>query len=173
MINTQKPAITRVFGFLDYLECDFRLDKKFNALVCKTIIGNQEIILLKPMSFMNLSGDPVQKALHFYKIPVSEMLVIHDELDFQAGLMKLKQGGGHAGHNGLRDIISKTGSNDFLRLRVGIDRPPHSGQVANYVLKQPSKADSQLIKDNFINAENAINILIKEDLSKAMLYLHS
>ncbi len=161
------------FLFLDYMTNNFSLNKKFNALVSKIDISNKQVILLKPMTFMNLSGDAVQKALHFYKIKANEMLVAHDELDFNAGVIKLKVGGGHAGHNGLRDIITKTGSRDFIRLRIGINRPPHSGQVSSYVLKPPSKVDKQAINESFISGQLAVEKLLKEDLESAMLFLHS
>lgn len=122
---------------------------------------------------MNVSGDAVQKALNFYKLSPDEMLVAHDELDFPAGKCKLKKGGGHGGHNGLRDIIAKCGGKDFLRLRIGIDHPGDARQVANYVLKSPSKDDRQAIDNALMDAERAIGVLLKDGVEAAMLKLHS
>lgn len=161
------------FWLLDNLSTNFRYDKKFNADFAEMVIGGQKIYLLKPLTFMNLSGDAVQKALQFYKISPKNMLVAHDELDFPAGKCKLKKGGGHGGHNGLRDIIAKTGSKDFLRLRIGIDHPGDARQVANYVLKPPSKIEQTAIDNSLMDAERAINILMKDGLEAAMLKLHS
>ncbi len=161
------------FWLLDALASNFRYDKKFNGEVAELLLNGQKIILLKPLTFMNLSGDAVQKTLQFYKISPQEMLVIHDELDFEAGICKLKKGGGHGGHNGLRDIVGKTGSKDFLRLRVGIGHPGEAKQVANYVLKPPSKVEQQAIDNSLMDAERAVNILLKEGVEAAMLALHS
>ncbi|PID62866.1 MAG: aminoacyl-tRNA hydrolase [Gammaproteobacteria bacterium] len=151
----------------------WRYDKKFNAEVAEWHRGLSKIILLKPLTFMNLSGDAVQKALQFYKIPATAMLVAHDELDFAAGIAKLKQGGGHGGHNGLRDIIAKTGEKGFLRLRLGIDHPGDARQVANYVLKAPSKDDKAGIDNALIDAERAVEVLLDSGPEAAMLKLHS
>lgn len=161
------------FWLLDNLSNDFRYDKKFNAEVAEWFVGGQKVYLLKPLTFMNLSGDAVQKALHFYKISPDTMLVAHDELDFSAGKCKLKKGGGHGGHNGLRDIITKTGNSNFLRLRIGIDHPGDARQVANYVLKPPSASDRQAIDNSLMDAKRAIDILIKDGVEAAMLKLHS
>ncbi len=163
------------FWLLDNLSTpsNFRYDKKFNAFVAEIINRGQKIILLKPQTFMNLSGDAVQKALQFYKIQADEMLVAHDELDFPAGVVKLKQSGGHGGHNGLRDIIQKTGSKDFLRMRIGIDHPGDAKQVANYVLKSPSKIEKQEIDNAIMDAERAITTLLNEGVEQAMHKLHT
>ncbi len=161
------------FWFLDKLLSDFRYDKKFNADISETLIGGHKVYLLKPLTFMNVSGDAVQKVLQFYKIAPENMLVAHDELDFPAGQCRLKKGGGHGGHNGLRDIIAKTGSRDFLRLRIGIDHPGDAKQVADYVLKQPSKTDRLAIDQALTDAERAIDVLIRDGIAAAMLQLHS
>lgn len=161
------------FWFLDGLSREFRYDKKFNADVAELVQNGQKIHLLKPLTFMNLSGDAVQKALQFYKIPPTAMLVAHDELDFAAGVCKLKKGGGHGGHNGLRDIMAKTGNRDFLRLRLGIDHPGDAKQVANYVLKPPSKQEKQAIDNALMDAERAVTVLLKEGVEAAMQQLHA
>ncbi|MGY0399626.1 MAG: aminoacyl-tRNA hydrolase [Ostreibacterium sp.] len=161
------------FWLLDNLSSHFSFDKKFNADTAEIVIAGKKIYLLKPLTFMNLSGDAVQKAQKFYKIPSSLMLVAHDELDFPPGICKLKKGGGHGGHNGLRDIITKTKSRDFVRLRIGIDHPGDVQQVADYVLKPPSKRDGQVIENSLIEATRAIDTLIEKGIEAAMLKLHS
>lgn len=116
------------------------------ALVADLNISGNKVILLKPQSFMNLSGQPVGQIARYFKIATQEILVVHDELDFNVGVIKLKKSGGHAGHNGLRNIITHLGSNDFYRLRIGIGRPSSGEVVANYVLSVPSKAELRLLE---------------------------
>ncbi len=161
------------FWFLDKLSAHFRYEKKFNAECAEITLNGQKIYLLKPLTFMNLSGDAVQKILQFYKISPENMLVAHDELDFPAGKCRLKKGGGHGGHNGLRDIITKIGNSDFLRLRIGINHPGDARQVADYVLKAPSKIDRQAINNALMDAERVIKILSRDGIEAAMLALHS
>ena len=121
-------------------------EKKFFGLTARIHIGGQEVRLLNPSTFMNRSGQAVGAMAAFFKIPVQSILVVHDELDLPAGVGRLKQGGGHGGHNGLRDIISSlANSRDFLRLRLGISHPGNSRDVVNYVLAKPSVAERQKI----------------------------
>lgn len=171
--NYAKTRHNAGFWFLDALSSTFRVDKKFNAEVSEIRIAGEKIYLVKPLTFMNRSGDAVQKFCHFYKLDPSAILVAHDELDFPAGVCKLKKGGGHGGHNGLRDIISKIGSRDFLRLRIGIDHPGHAKAVANYVLKTPSTADKRAIEQSLSSAERALMTLVDTGVEAAMLQLHS
>ena len=116
-------------GWPDYKE-------KFSGVISRGAAFGHEVAAFKPMTFMNLSGDCVQPAAAFFKVSLSEVIVVHDELDLPFGEVRLKFGGGHAGHNGLRSMISRLGSPDFLRVRVGISRPPagFAGEVADYVL---------------------------------------
>ena len=116
---------------------------KSNALVAegRISIGGPKVILAKPLSYMNTSGGPVSSLMKFYDIPVGNVLVVHDELDIDAGLVRIKVGGGHAGHNGLRDIIAAAGSPDFARIRVGIGRPPGRQDAADFVLKDFSSTE--------------------------------
>ncbi len=162
------------FWLLDELvsSADFKLDKKFNADFAKTIIAGQEVKLLKPLTYMNRSGDAVQKCLHFYKLNPSEILVAHDELDLSVGVCRLKKGGGHAGHNGLRDIQAKIGTADYLRLRIGIDRPAQQS-VSSYVLSPPSRDDLRQIEDSIIDARNSLDTLIQSGVDAAMQRLHT
>jgi PTH1 family peptidyl-tRNA hydrolase len=124
-------------------------DTKFQSLIADVSLNKQKVLLLKPQAFMNCSGQATSAAMRYYKIQSEEVLVVHDELDFSAGLIKLKKGGGHAGHNGLRDIISHLDSKDFYRLRIGIGRPAIGKSVADYVLSNPSKQEFQLIEAVF------------------------
>ncbi|MGI9276100.1 MAG: aminoacyl-tRNA hydrolase [Endozoicomonas sp.] len=121
-------------------------EKKFFGLAARITIGGQDVRLLNPTTFMNRSGQAVGAISTFFKIPPQSILIVHDELDLPPGIGRLKQGGGHGGHNGLRDIISSLGNNkDFLRLRLGIGHPGNSRDVVNYVLSKPSVADRQKI----------------------------
>ncbi|PMC17367.1 Peptidyl-tRNA hydrolase [Oligella urethralis] len=162
------------FWMLDLLaedfHADFKLEHNFFGEVAKFRRGGETIYLLKPATYMNLSGKAVQALSHFYKIPVQSMLVVHDELDLMPGQIKLKRGGGHAGHNGLRDIQSKLGSNDYWRLRVGIGHPRSlnlSQGVADFVLHMPSKADHEHIVACLYRARQAIPALLDGDRDRA------
>ena len=123
---------------------------------------------------MNESGQSVQAVTHFYKIDPSEILVAHDEIDFPIGQLKVKEGGGHGGHNGLRDIIQKLGgNNNFNRLRIGIGHPGDKSQVHNYVLKAPSVADKQKIQQSLDDASRCQDLIVTGELEKAMNALHT
>jgi len=111
--------------------------------------------------------------MRFFKIPVEQILVVHDELDLPPGTIRLKKGGGHGGHNGLRDLISHLGSKDFHRLRVGIGHPGHRDQVVGYVLKKPSGEDRRLIEDAIYDALDVMPDVIAGQLDKAMNTLHT
>lgn len=129
--------------------------------------------LLKPATFMNASGKAVAAMAHYYKIKPEEILVIHDELDLPAGESKLKFGGGHGGHNGLRDIHSALGTNKYWRLRIGIDHPGDKNQVANYVLKAANKDEQSSIDESIYDSSKVIEHLIKGEFDDAMLKLHT
>lgn len=148
-------------------------EKKFFGQYCKIFINNQPIHLLKPSTFMNASGKAVTALANFYDIHASDILVIHDELDIPEGTIKMKVGGGHGGHNGLRDIISAIGTKEFMRLRLGVDHPGEKSEVINYVLKAPSKEGRMKIDAAIAEGERAIEILIKDNAEKAIHWLHS
>ena len=133
----------------------------------------QTVRLLAPDTFMNLSGKAVVAAMNFYKIKIEEVLVVHDELDMPAGVAKLKLAGGHGGHNGLRDIIAKTGSNDFSRLRIGIGHPGHASAVSGFVLKKAPTQDYQLMLDSFIEASRVMAKMFAGEMQLAMNELHT
>lgn len=152
----------------------FRSENKFHGEACKVRVEGEELWLLKPMTFMNKSGQAIAALARFYKIPPEAILVAHDELDLPPGEIRLKQGGGHGGHNGLRDTIAQLGnSKDFQRLRIGIGHPGHSSQVTGYVLGR-APSDEQIEMENAI--ERALDVLplaIGGELQKAMNQLHS
>jgi PTH1 family peptidyl-tRNA hydrolase len=165
------------FWWLDQLAKDmgstFKVENKFHGQLAQCQISQQKVYLLKPLVFMNRSGQSVAALANFYKIPVENILIIHDELDLPCGIAKLKRAGGHGGHNGLRDIIAQTGSKDFLRCRLGISHPGNSKQVADYVLSKPSISDRQQIENAIDDSLRVIDEVISGDLEKAMHKLHS
>jgi peptidyl-tRNA hydrolase, PTH1 family len=151
-----------------------KTEKKFFAITGKIQVDNREVHLLIPATYMNLSGKAIAAISSFYKIAPEQILICHDELDFPAGDIRLKKGGGHGGHNGLRDTISALGNNNhFLRLRIGIGHPGDAAQVADYVLKSPSKSERKLIEQGFEKALSVIDLIIKGQTEKAMHQLHS
>jgi PTH1 family peptidyl-tRNA hydrolase len=126
------------------------------------------LVLLKPSTYMNRSGSSVLAAAAYYKIGVDEILVAHDELDLAPGVVRLKKGGGHGGHNGLRDMVLHLKSPEFYRLRLGIGHPGDKSQVANYVLDAPSKMEAQDIGQAVDEAMRALTLILSGDYSRAM-----
>ena len=165
------------FWFVEQLAAkhsvSFRADKKFHGEVAKILLKDKEIWLLKPETFMNRSGLAVHSLLSFYRFTASQLLVAHDEIDLPPGTTKLKTGGGHGGHNGLRDIISQLGSNDFHRLRIGVGHPGSKDQVVDYVLHTPSKDDRIDIDNDISKAIEVMPELASGDIERAMHILHS
>ena len=152
---------------------DFVIDKKHQAQISECEDNGQSFFVSMPMGFMNQSGKATQSISHYYKYKPQEILVAHDELDLDPGRVKLKTGGGHGGHNGLRDIISQLGSSDFHRLRIGIGHPGHRDMVTPYVLNQPSVEDKRLIYDAIERSIHAISFIIEGDMAKAMTMINS
>ena len=148
----------------------FRFEARHQGEVARVRIGAAETWLLKPMTYMNRSGGPAQSVANFYKIAVHEVLVAYDELDFPPGTVRLKQGGGAAGHNGIRDLIAQLGQ-DFWRLRIGIGKPPREG--IEHVLNKPSGADEKLIREAMDAGAEAIAVMLEDGASKAMNRLHA
>lgn len=154
----------------DNFKTSFSMETGFSAQVAKFKTMDGNLYLLKPMTYMNRSGQAVRALAQFYKIDVQQILVVHDELDLLPGQVKLKKGGGHAGHNGLRDIQAQMGSPDFLRLRIGIGHPRTMGlnqQVADYVLHMPRKEDMPLIEDSLQRSTQSVQALLKGDYNLA------
>ena len=151
----------------------FRNESKFHGEACKARVDGHEVWLLKPKTYMNRSGQAVAALARFYKIPLEQILVAHDELDVPPGELRVKQGGGHAGHNGLRDIGSLMGGANFMRLRIGIGRPAHSGDVTGFVLGKPPQSERTLIEDAIAEAIAALPLIMQGETARAMNRLHS
>jgi len=156
----------------------FRKDPKYQALVARMDTGpggagTPGAWLLLPQTFMNASGRPVQMLAGFFKIKPEEILVVHDELDFPPGTARIKQGGGIAGHNGLRDISQRIASHDYWRLRLGVGRPSSAPEMADYVLQKPSLEEKQAIDAAIDNALALLPQMIAGDMPGAMQKLHS
>jgi PTH1 family peptidyl-tRNA hydrolase len=135
--------------------------------------GGFPIIVVKPHSFMNHSGGSVASVLKFYSQSSEQMIVIHDDLDLTFGSLKVKNGGGHGGHNGLRDIISALGTGDFIRIRVGIGRPPGHQSAADYVLHDFSSEERELLPHIVTDAADAVEVVVVEGLVVAQQRFHS
>ena len=149
-------------------------ESKFFGKTARTLVNGKEVRLLVPTTFMNLSGKAVGALASFYRIKPEEILVIHDELDLPAGIAKLKQGGGHGGHNGLKDIVAQLGNNNnFYRLRIGIGHPGHRDLVAGYVLNKPSPADRDALEKVLDEATDCVEMIFKDGMIKATNRLNS
>jgi PTH1 family peptidyl-tRNA hydrolase len=140
---------------------------KFGGMLASGEVAGSKVALLKPMKYMNVSGEVVQPATAFLKLSPAEIVVVHDELDLPLGRLQVKLGGGTAGHNGLRSIAQYLGSPDFLRVRVGIGRPER-GDPADYVLANFSKAEQKEIAVSIVEAADAVELVIKEGIMAAM-----
>jgi PTH1 family peptidyl-tRNA hydrolase len=151
---------------------NFRNEPRHHAEVARARVGGEELWLVKPMKFMNRSGGPVHSVAGFYKVPVESILVAYDELDFPAGVVRLKQGGGAGGHNGMRDIIAQLGD-PFWRLRIGIGHPGEKSAVLNYVLGLPQAEDERQIFEAIQAAIDVVPTLLAEGAPKAMNRLHT
>jgi PTH1 family peptidyl-tRNA hydrolase len=152
---------------------NFRTEAKFHGLAARGQLHAHEVALLKPQTFMNLSGRAVAALAQFYKILPAEILVVHDELDLQPGIARLKTGGGHGGHNGLKDIIAQLGTKDFWRLRIGIGHPGDRAQVVNYVLNDPRREERELIDEAMQHSLHVAPLIVEGKLDAAMLRLHT
>ncbi|TNE86764.1 MAG: aminoacyl-tRNA hydrolase [Deltaproteobacteria bacterium] len=142
--------------------------KQFGALVGSALIGRSPAVLCKPQSFMNLSGQPAASLKGFYKVQNEAIVVVHDELDLPFGEVRIKKGGGHAGHNGLRDLQQKLGGNDFIRIRVGITRPPQGWDVADYVLGKWSSSEESSLGEVVERACDAVEAVLADGVTAAM-----
>lgn len=163
------------FWFVDELARRFGgtllAEKRFSGEACKVMIANQPVWLLKPQTFMNKSGLSLRQLTDFFKIPVEQVLVVHDEMDIDAGDVRLKKAGGHGGHNGLRDIHAHLGK-EYWRIRVGVGHPGDRSKVVDYVLSQPSKDDDIAIQRAIDRAADHVGQLVTGDMQKAMNDLH-
>ena len=158
------------FNIIDAIAEHFNFPQftaKFSALVSNKIIGANKITLIKPQTYMNLSGDALAKAIHFYKIPVEDLIVIHDDLDLALAKVKMKIAGGSGGHNGVKSIDQHLGQ-DYYRVRIGIGKPDHHNNVSNFVLNKFSKEESQIIEPVIEALLDNFDLMIAKDLPMLM-----
>jgi PTH1 family peptidyl-tRNA hydrolase len=164
------------FQFADELAgrhgASFRSEPRHRAELARARIGAQDLWLLKPMNYMNHSGDAVQSIASFYKVPLEQILVAYDELDFPAGVVRLRQGGGAAGHNGLRDVIAQMGDG-FWRVRIGIGHPGVKDEVADWVLRKPAPEQRTAMQECIARTLKAAPALIAGEMDKATLLVHT
>ena len=155
------------------LKAPLSFDKNYFGQVARLTLNGQIVWLLKPLTFMNLSGKSVAALARFFKIAPNEILVAHDELDIIPGQAKLKFGGSHAGHNGLRDIHAQLGSGDYWRLRIGVGHPGVKSEVIHWVLKKPSQEHRSGIDESIERALKALPELLKGEMEKATMLIHT
>ena len=142
---------------------------KFSSLTAVTKIGGRQVLLLKPQTYMNLCGNAVRQAMRFYKIPLENIVVVSDDVSLPAGKLRVRRRGSAGGHNGLKDIIDKCGGEDFPRVRIGVDAPPHDGfDMADWVLSKLSNDDKKLITDAAHKAAAALEMIIERGIEHAM-----
>jgi PTH1 family peptidyl-tRNA hydrolase len=164
------------FWFVDLLARrhggEFRDYRKYSGETARITLNEQDIVLLKPTTYMNRSGLSVRQLSDFYKIAPEDILVAHDELDLPVGSVRLKQGGGHGGHNGLRDTIAHIGEN-FWRLRLGVGHPGNKAEVIDYVLTRAPRPEEDLILEAVSTAADCMPLLLEQGAERAMTRLHS
>ncbi len=148
---------------------------KANAAVAegRSFAAGPKLVLAKPHTYMNLSGGPVAALLRFYKIDPSHLIVLHDELDIPFDTVRLKTGGGHGGHNGIRDIAAAIGTPDFTRVRIGIGRPPGRQPAADFVLRDFTADERQVLPNLLVDAADATELVAAQGLEAAQLKFHS
>jgi PTH1 family peptidyl-tRNA hydrolase len=165
------------FWFVDaaarQLGTALRPERNYHGLAARVNRATGPVWLLEPLTFMNLSGKSVAALARFFKIAPEEILVAHDELDLLPGHMKIKLGGSHAGHNGLKDIHAQLGSADYWRLRIGIGHPGVKAEVVNHVLRKPPSAEREAIEKCIEQALGALDLLLAGDMERAMLKIHA
>ena len=155
------------------LKAPLALDKNYHGQLARLSVNGQTVWLLKPLTFMNLSGKSVAALARFFKIAPEEILVAHDELDIMPGQVKLKFGGSHAGHNGLRDIHAQVASPDYWRLRLGVGHPGVKAEVINWVLKKPSQEHRAAIEECIDRCLKAVPDLLMGNMEKATMMIHT
>jgi len=165
------------FWWVDALAREFKttlvFDRGYQGLIARVNLHGQIVWLLEPQTFMNLSGKSVAALVRFYKIQPEEMLVVHDELDVVPGQAKLKFGGSHAGHNGLRDIHAQLGTDDYWRLRIGVGHPGVKSEVVNWVLQKPAPEQRTAMEECVSRTLKAVPALLAGEMDKATLIIHT
>ena len=164
------------FWFVDALaarhDVQFRSHARYHGEIAKLTLEGVDLVMLKPQTYMNRSGLSVRALVDYVKAPVSQVLVVHDELDLPCGVARLKLGGGHGGHNGMRDLITHLGA-DFWRLRLGIGHPGDKSQVIDYVLQRARSPEESAILDSIAAGAEALHTFLHDGAEKAMHKLHS
>ena len=164
------------FWFVDKLASRFsgrfKYEKRFDADVCKIDIAGSDVWLAKPKSYMNHSGGPIRAMLDYYRLIPRNLLIAHDEIDLSPGTVRLKLGGGHGGHNGLRDVIKHCNRN-FMRLRLGVGHPGDKDKVTSYVLNRASGVAEAAISRNIDDAADILPLLVEHGIEAAMKRLHT
>ena len=155
------------------LKTSLSMDKGYHGLVARTSVRGQTVWLLEPQTYMNASGKSVASLARFFKIQPAEILVAHDELDIVPGQVKLKFGGSHAGHNGLRDIHAQLGTDDYWRLRIGVGHPGVKSEVVNWVLKKPAPEHRNAIEECIARSLKALPDLLAGEMDKATMLIHT
>ena len=165
------------FWWIDAVARELKLslvpERNYPGLMARTTVNGQTLWLLEPQTYMNLSGKSVSALARFFKIQPEEILVAHDELDIVPGEAKLKLGGSHAGHNGLRDIHAQLGTANYWRLRIGVGHPGNKAEVVSWVLKKPMLEHRKAIDDSIFRALTALPLLLAGDMEKAMVRIHT
>jgi PTH1 family peptidyl-tRNA hydrolase len=172
LVGLGNPGFWWIDKIATQTDSKLALEGKFYGIAGK-LNTKAETWLLKPTTFMNASGKSVAALANYYKISPSEILVIHDELDLPVGSVKLKMGGGHGGHNGLKDIEAALGTKDFWRLRIGIGHPGDRNEVVNFVLKAPTKDEETTIDEKLYESTKLIDLFLNGEFENAMLKLHT
>jgi PTH1 family peptidyl-tRNA hydrolase len=165
------------FWWIEALARDLKVsllpERSYHGIAARAQVGGQSVWLLEPRTFMNLSGRSVAALARFFKIAPEEILVVHDELDVQPGQAKLKFGGSHAGHNGLRDIHAQLGTDDYWRLRLGIGHPGSKDEVVGWVLRKPLKEQREAVEDAIVRTLHAVPALVAGEMDKATMLIHT
>ena len=160
------------FDAIDYLIEKYNIPQagvKFNAMYGKGVIGGEKVILMKPLSFMNLSGGPVQEMANYFKIdPETEMVVIYDDIDLEPGQIRIRKQGSAGGHNGIKDIIRRLGTEKFLRIKVGVGAKPKGWDLADHVLSRFADSDRRLVDEAIENAGDAVEKILSQGPDAAM-----
>ena len=160
------------FDTIDYLVEEYKVPQggvKFNAMYGKPVIGGEKVILMKPLSFMHLSGGPVRDMVNYFKIdPETELIVIYDDIDLDPGQLRIRKQGSAGGHNGIKDIIRQLGTEKFLRIKVGVGAKPKGWDLADYVMGRFSTEDRKIVDEAIAKAGKAVDIMISQGPDAAM-----
>lgn len=154
------------------MPASFSVHKRSNCEIAQTRLADQAVVLARPRGYMNVSGGPVAAVAKYFSVAPTDVIVVHDEIDIDFGLVRLKRGGGEGGHNGLRSVSSSLGTRDYLRVRTGVGRPPGRMAVADYVLKRFSKLEQPDVPFLIQDAADAVELLLKHGLDTAQNQVH-